>query len=246
MNKSVIVTGASRGIGAQIAKDFAKEGYNVLINYNKSEKQAIEVKKEINENFPNVIAEIYKCDVSCLEECERMADFAISIFGKIDVLVANAGVAQIKPLIDVSEGDINKLIGVNLLGVVNACKTASGNMISNKFGKIITISSMWGLSGSSCEVLYSAAKAGVIGLTKALSKELGPSNITVNCICPGLINTEMNSSLSKEVVDEIVSSISLGRIGQPKDISNVALFLASDKANYVTGATIQVDGGIIL
>ncbi len=246
MNKSVIVTGASRGIGAQIAKDFAKEGYNVLINYNNSEKQAIEVKKEINKNFPNVIAEIYKCDVSCLEECEKMADFAISIFGKIDVLVANAGVAQIKPLIDVSEGDINKLIGVNLLGVVNACKTASGNMISNKFGKIITISSMWGLSGSSCEVLYSAAKAGVIGLTKALSKELGPSNITVNCICPGLINTEMNSSLSKEVVDEIVSSISLGRIGQPKDISNVALFLASDKASYVTGATIQVDGGIIL
>lgn len=246
MNKSVIVTGASRGIGAQIAKDFAKEGYNVLINYNNSEKQAIEVKKEINKNFPNVIAEIYKCDVSCLEECERMADFAISIFGKIDVLVANAGVAQIKPLIDVSEGDINKLIGVNLLGVVNACKAASGNMISNMFGKIITISSMWGLSGSSCEVLYSAAKAGVIGLTKALSKELGPSNITVNCICPGLINTEMNSSLSKEVVDEIVSSISLGRIGQPKDISNVALFLASDKASYVTGATIQVDGGIIL
>ena len=246
MNKSVIVTGASRGIGAQIAKDFAKEGYNVLINYNNSEKQAIEVKKEINKNFPNVIAEIYKCDVSCLEECERMADFAISIFGKIDVLVANAGVAQIKPLIDVSEGDINKLIGVNLLGVVNTCKAASGNMISNMFGKIITISSMWGLSGSSCEVLYSAAKAGVIGLTKALSKELGPSNITVNCICPGLIKTEMNSSLPKEVVDEIVSSISLGRIGQPKDISNVALFLASDKANYVTGATIQVDGGIIL
>lgn len=244
--KNVIVTGASRGIGAQIAKDFAKAGYNVLINYNNSKEQALEVKKEINNQFPNVIAEIYKCDVSNLRECEEMTEYAISIFGKIDVLVANAGIAQIKPLIDVSEADINKLIGVNLLGVVNACKAVSKNMISNMFGQIITISSMWGLSGSSCEVLYSAAKAGVIGLTKALSKELGPSNITVNCICPGIINTEMNNSLSKEIIDEIVSSVSLGRIGEPKDISNVALFLASDAASYVTGATIQVDGGIIL
>lgn len=246
MNKSVIVTGASRGIGAQIAKDFAKAGYNVLINYLTSEKSALEVKNEINEKFPSVIAEIYKCDVSNLSECEKMAKFAVSIFGKIDVLVANAGIALIKPLIDASESEIDKIVNVNLIGVINACKTVCENMISNKSGKIITISSMWGISGASCETLYSAAKAGVIGFSKALSKELGPSNITVNTICPGLIETSMNSDLSKETIDEIVSSIPLGRIGLPCDVSNLALFLASDSASYITGSTIQVDGGIIL
>lgn len=246
MNKSVIVTGASRGIGAQIAKDFAKEGYNVLINYNNSEADAIKVKEEINKNNPNVIAEIYKCNVQNLDECEQMARFAISIFGKIDVLVANAGIAQIKPLIDVSKEDINNLIGINLVGVINSCKAVCENMISNKFGRIIAISSMWGIYGSSCEAPYSAAKAGVIGFCKALSKELGPSNITVNTICPGLIETSMNSSLSKETIDEIVSSIPLGRIGTPSDVSSLAVFLASSNASYITGATIQVDGGIIL
>lgn len=246
MNKSVIVTGASRGIGAQIAKDFAKAGYNVLINYLENEKSALEVKKEINEKFPSVIAEIYKCDVGNLSECENMAKFAVSIFGKIDVLVANAGIALIKPLIDVSGSEINKIINVNLVGVINACKAVCENMISNKSGKIITISSMWGISGASCETLYSAAKAGVIGFSKALSKELGPSNITVNTICPGLIETSMNSDLSKETIDEIVSSISLGRIGLPSDVSNLALFLASESASYITGSTVQVDGGIIL
>lgn len=246
MNKSVIVTGASRGIGAQIAKDFAKAGYNVLINYLENEKSALEVKKEINEKFPSVIAEIYKCDVGNLSECENMAKFAVSIFGKIDVLVANAGIALIKPLIDASESEINKIINVNLVGVINACKAVCENMISNKSGKIITISSMWGISGASCETLYSAAKAGVIGFSKALSKELGPSNITVNTICPGLIETSMNSDLSKETIDEIVSSIPLGRIGLPSDVSNLALFLASESASYITGSTVQVDGGIIL
>lgn len=245
MRKSVIVTGASRGIGAQIAKDFALSGCNVLINYNNSQKEALEVQAEIKKQCENCIVEIYKCDVSSFEQCKKMADYAISIFGKIDVVVANAGISQVKPLIDVCENDIKTILGVNLEGIINICRAACENMISNKNGKIIAVSSMWGLEGASCETLYSASKAGIIGFVKALSKELGPSNINVNCVCPGLIQTQMNENLSKDELNELISKTSLERIGTPEDVSKAVLFLASENSSFITGQVLRIDGGII-
>ena len=243
MKKSVIITGSSRGIGRATALLFAKKGYNVLINYNISEEKAKEVKKEINEKYPNVIAEIYKCDVSNFNECKNMANYALKLFGKVDVLVANAGISQFKLINDTTEEDFNKVIGVNLKGVYNAIMGVLPNMISNKSGSIVAVSSIWGVSGASCEVLYSASKAGVIGLCKALSKELGLSNIRVNCVAPGAIETEMNKNLSQEDKAMFASETSLGRFGKPEEVAKSILFLAENE--YVTGQNLVVDGGFL-
>ena len=243
MNKNVVITGSSRGIGRATALLFAKKGYNVLINYNISEEKAKEVKKEINEKYPNVIAEIYKCDVSNFNECKNMANYALKLFGKVDVLVANAGISQFKLINDTTEEDFNKVIGVNLKGVYNAIMGVLPNMISNKSGSIVAVSSIWGVSGASCEVLYSASKAGVIGLCKALSKELGLSNIRVNCVAPGAIETEMNNNLSQEDKAMFASETSLGRFGKPEEVAKSIFFLAENE--YVTGQNLVVDGGFL-
>ena len=192
VNKVVVVTGGSRGIGAEIVKFLAKLGYKVVLNYNKSESYAQDVKKELN----NV--EIFKADVSKKEEANALIDFAIKKYGKIDVLINNAGIAQTKLFTEITHEDWNNIINTNLNSAFYCSREAVKNMIHNKSGLIINISSIWGITGASCEVAYSTSKAAINGFTKALAKELGPSNIRVNAIAPGIINTEMNSYLSKD------------------------------------------------
>ncbi|MDD4110893.1 MAG: 3-oxoacyl-ACP reductase FabG [Clostridia bacterium] len=244
--KNVIITGASKGIGAETARVFAQNGFNVLINFNNSEEKAINLRNELNKTYPDITADIFKCDVKNFNECERMAKYANSIFGNIDVLVANAGVAQIKPFIDTTENDFENIINTNLKGTFNIIKATLPNMISNKSGKIVTVSSMWGLNGASCEGIYSASKSGIIGLTKSLAKELGPSKINVNCVAPGFIATEMNSNVKPEDVKSMVEATPLQRVGTPRDVADAIFFLASDKADFITGSVLSVDGAINL
>jgi 3-oxoacyl-[acyl-carrier protein] reductase len=246
IKKTAIITGASRGIGAETARLLAKNGYNVIINYNKSKECALKLKEEINRDYPDIGAEIYKCDVANYSECEKLVKFVLSIFGKVDVLVANAGIAQTKLLIDTTEDDFDKITEVNLKGVYNIVKTVTPNMISNHYGKIITVSSICGTCGSSCEVIYSASKAGIVGFTKALAKELGPSNINVNCVAPGLIDTEMTADTSYEEKKSIIDNTPIRRIGTPQDIANAILFLASDDASFINGCILNVDGGLVI
>lgn len=240
--KTVIVTGGSRGIGAAIVKKLAKENYNVILNYNNSEEAAEKIKKELEEQ--NIKIEIYKADVSNKEEVKKMVQFTLEKYKNIDVLINNAGIDQIKPFMDITEEDWNKIIQVNLNSVFYCCQEVLKNMIHNKKGCIINISSIWGRIGASCEVHYSASKAAIDGLTKALAKEMGPSNIRVNSIAPGIIETDMNNELTKEDLNEIVSQIPLGRIAKPDEIVKSVKWLIDDE--YVTGQIISVDGGWII
>lgn len=234
--KNIIVTGGSRGIGRAIVEKFASNGFRVILNYKNSDKIAEEIK---NKYYENVV--LYKADVSKFDEVKVMCDFCIKEFGKIDVLVNNAGISQIKPFADITEEDWDNIMNVNLKGVYNCTKCVIDNMIHNKQGKIINISSIWGEVGGSCEVHYSASKAGIIGFTKALAKEMGLSNIQVNCVSPGIIDTEMNSMHDLE---ELKNDVPLNKIGTPQDIAETVYFLASDAANYITGQVISVNGGI--
>ena len=243
-NKTVIVTGASKGIGADIAIHFAEKGYNVVINYNSSAPSALLLQRSLAENGFSVIA--HKANVTNKLEVELMIKEAIYQFGSVDVFVNNAGISHEALLTETEEYDIDNLIDVNLKGVINCCKAVLPHMIENKKGKIINISSVWGLTGGACESIYSATKAGVIGLTKALAKEVGPSNITVNCIAPGIIDTQMNASLTDEEKKEFTDKLPISRIGTTTEIAETALFLASDTADYITGQTIAVDGGLTI
>lgn len=240
MSKTVIVTGGSRGIGKAIAEKFASENYNVLLNYNKSEFEALEIAK----NYSNV--EVFKADVSNPKDVEAMINFAESKFGKIDVLINNAGISSTCLLQDLSLEEWNKLFEVNVTGTFLTTKEVLPRMISKKSGKIINISSVWGMVGASMEVAYSASKSAIIGFTKALAKEVGPSNITVNAIAPGIVMTDMVSNLTIEEFEEIRKEIPLGKIGSTKDIADTAFYLASDLANYMTGQIISPNGGWII
>ena len=203
--KVVLVTGASRGIGKCIAINLLKEGYTVIANYNKSEKEAMQLKKEYN-------MDIFKADVTKKNEVESMVKYCLDKYNKIDVLINNAGISQIKMFTDINEEDFDNMINTNLKSVFTVSQEVVKNMIHNKNGCIINISSMWGEVGASCETHYSVAKAGVNGLTKALAKELGPSNIRVNAISPGVIETDMNKQLSKEDIINLKEETPLGRI----------------------------------
>lgn len=233
--KNVLITGASRGIGAEIARKFASLGYFVIINYNNSEKEAEGLKSEIGEN-----AFIYKADIGDFNETKKMCEYCVDNFGGIDVLINNAGISQIKPFADITESDWDNMIRVNLKGVYNATKNVIDDMIHKKSGKIINISSIWGEVGGSCETHYSAAKAGIIGFTKALAKEMALSGIQVNCVSPGIIDTDMNKMHDLE---ELKKEVPMNRIGTPADIANAVLFLASSEADYITGQVISVNGG---
>lgn len=237
VNKVVVVTGGSRGIGAEIVKFLAKLGYKVVLNYNKSESYAQDVKKELN----NV--EIFKADVSKKEEANALIDFAIKKYGKIDVLVNNAGIAQTKLFTEITDEDWKDIIDTNLNSAFYCSREAVKNMIHNKSGLIINISSIWGITGASCEVAYSTSKAAINGFTKALAKELGPSNIRVNAIAPGIINTAMNSYLSEDELKNIKEEIPLEKIGNPVDIAKCVKWLIED--NYTTGQIISINGGWI-
>lgn len=237
-----VVTGASRGIGASIAKILAKSGYSVVLNYSRSEKSVGEVLKTITANGGDGC--IFKCDVSSRDEIDSMISFAVKSYGKIDVLVNNAGISQQKLFTDITQNDWNNMISVNLSGVFNCCQSVLPDMIRRKNGKIINISSVWGVYGASCEVHYSAVKAGVIGLTKALAKEVAPSGITVNAVAPGCILTDMlTNELDEDTISSLAVDTPLGRLGTPEDVAKAVLFLASDGADFITGQILGVDGG---
>lgn len=244
MSKTVIITGASKGIGANMAIRFAEKGYNVVMNYNNSVQSAILLQKSLKESGYSVIA--YKANVKNRLEVDLMIKEAIYRFGSIDILINNAGVSNQSLITDISEQEWNDIIGVNLTGVFNCCQAVLPHMINQKSGSIINISSMWGEVGASCEVAYSAAKAGVIGFTKALAKEVGPSGINVNCITPGLIETAMNQNLTIDDVAAIVDQTPMGRIGSTNDVASAAMFLASEEANYITGQVLGVNGGFVV
>ena len=196
MEKVVVITGASRGIGRNIAYNLALEGYKVVANYNKSEKEALELKEELEKN--GIQIDIFKADVSKKEDVEALINFAINKYQKIDVLINNAGIAQSKLFTEISDEEFDKMIKNNLYSVFYATREATKNMIKNQNGCIINISSIYGISGGACEVHYSMAKAAIDGMTKALAKELGPSNIRVNSVAPGLIDTDMNNDLTED------------------------------------------------
>lgn len=244
MNKTVLITGASRGIGAEIAKVFAQNGYTVLINYNKSQKEAEALLKLLKDN--GCSAHIIKADVSKIDEAEHLVCECLKLVPQIDVLVNNAGVSLNAPFNDCDIQKGIEVINTNLIGTMAVTKYVSDNMIKHKKGKIINISSVWGICGASCEVYYSASKAGVIGFTKALSKELAPSGITVNAVAPGVIKTDMNNNLSKKDMQNLIDEIPLKRLGSSYEIAKTVFFLASGDADYITGQTINISGGFLI
>lgn len=240
--KTCIITGSSRGIGRGIAIEMANQGASVIINYSADEKGAFETLRLIKE-FGG-IADIIKADVSNYLSAKHLIDETFKRFGRLDILVNNAGISKIGLIIDMEEGDFDRIINTNLKSVFNCTKHALPYMIDKKQGNIINISSMWGQNGASCEAIYSASKGGINSFTKALAKELGPSNIRVNAIAPGVIRTEMNSWLSEDEKKELEEEIPLMHFGESENIGKMAVFLASDDSKYITGQIINVDGGI--
>lgn len=239
VNKVVIVTGGSRGIGAEIVKQMARLGYTVILNYNNSENCAKNVENELKNE--GITVDIFKADVSKKEEAVNLIQFALNKYEKIDVLVNNAGISQTKLFTEITDEDWQRMMDNNLNSAFYCTREAVKNMVHNKQGLIINISSIWGITGGSLEVHYSTAKAGLIGFTKALAKELGPSNIRVNAIAPGIIDTDMNKEYSKKEKEDITEEIPLGKIGTSKNIAKCVAWLIED--DYTTGEVISINGG---
>ena len=242
MEKVAIVTGASRGIGRKIAKNLARQHITVIANYNKSEEKAYELKEELKKE--GIEIDIVKADVSKREEIKQLVQYAIKKYGKIDILINNAGISEYKLFTDETDEDWNRVINNNLYSAFATSQEVIPNMIQNKNGCIINISSIWGIVGASMEVLYSVSKAGIDGLTKALAKELGPSNIRVNAIAPGIVETDMCKSFTKEELENIKEEIPLERIGKAEDIAKCINWLIND--TYTTGQIISINGGWII
>jgi len=240
--KIAIVTGASRGIGREVAKELAESGITVIANYNKSEEEAKKLQQELEEQ--NFKLEIVKADVSKREDVKKLVEYTIEKYGKIDILINNAGISEYKLFTDETDEDWDKLINTNLYSAFAMSQEVIPNMVYNKKGCIINISSIWGIVGGSLEVLYSISKAGLDGMTKALAKELGPSNIRVNSIAPGMINTKMNSKFTEKEIEEIKEEIPLERLGNPQDIAKCVKWLIDD--NYTTGQVISINGGWVI
>ena len=237
--KNVLITGGSRGIGRAMVMEFVKNGYSVAFTYNKSEKEALALQKETG---------ALAIKASNSSECEILSavDTVNKTLGGVDILINNAAISSFSLFTDLTLDAWNEIFAVNVGGAFLYTKAVLPGMISKKAGRIINITSMWGITGSSCEVHYSATKAALIGMTKSLAKELGPSSITVNAIAPGVIDTDMNGTLSKETKDELCESTPLLRIGEPKDVAGAALFLASDSASFITGEVLSVNGGFLI
>ncbi len=239
---TAIVTGGAKGIGRAIVKELANKGINVVANYNTSEKQARELKEELQEQGHNI--EIYKADVSKKEEVKNLVEYAKKAYGDIDILINNAGIDLWKMFIDTTEEEWNTILQTNLTSAFYTTQEVLKDMIKNKKGCIINISSIWGLTGASCEVAYSVTKAGLDGLTKSLAKELAPSNIRVNAIAPGAIMTEMNKNLTKQEIEEVEGQIPMGRFGTPEEIAKCVSWLVED--TYTTGQIISPNGGWVI
>ena len=242
---TVLITGASRGIGAECARTFAKNGYNVAINYFRSEKNALDLKAEINDG--GGVAEIFKADVSDEKQVEEMISAVVKRFGKVNVLVANAGVSKSGVFSDMTQSDFDKIFDTNVRGVFNVVKGVLPHMYERESGSIVTISSIWGQTGGSCEVLYSMSKAAIIGMTKALATEVAPMHIRVNSVSPGAIDTDMLSCLTDEEKEDFIMQTPLNRLGKPKDVADAVLFLADDdKSSFITGHVLSVNGGYFI
>lgn len=234
----VLVTGGAGGIGKAVSEQLLKEGYDVIIHYNKSEGTA----KELCSRFPN--AYMLKADLSCVQEIKDMFK-AVDALGGADALINNAGISLISCFQDVSEQEYERLCAVNFKSVYFCSKYAVEHMIKKKSGNIVNISSIWGITGASCEALYSALKAGVIAFSKSLARELAPSGIRVNCVAPGIIDTPMNSSLDENTIKELKDETPLARLGKPEDIANAVSFLLSERSSFITGQVLTVDGGFL-
>lgn len=243
MNKVCFVTGASRGIGKEVALVLAKEGYDIALNYRKETDELLDLKAQI-QNM-NVKCLTIKGDVTNFEDCKNMCEKIIAEFGRIDVLVNNAGITNDMLLMRMKEDDFTSVINVNLVGTFNVTRNVINYMIKQKEGRIINISSIVGITGNAGQTNYSSSKAGIIGFTKSLAKEVGSRNILVNAVAPGFIKTDMTDRLKEELKIEIQKSITLKRMGEARDVANVVKFLASDDSSYITGQVIQVDGGMI-
>ena len=244
MNKVAFITGATRGIGRQIALTLAKEGFDIAINYRKENEDLIETKKLVE--IQNVKCFTVQGDVSSFEDSERMVKDIIEEFNHIDILVNNAGITKDMLLMRMKKEDFESVIGVNLVGTFNITKNVIPYMMKNRSGRIINVSSVVGISGNAGQTNYSASKAGIIGFTKSLAKEVGSRNILVNAVAPGFIETQMTDVLKEEVKEEISKTIPLKRMGTVEDVANVVKFLASKDSSYITGQVINIDGGMLM
>ncbi|NBI65709.1 SDR family oxidoreductase [Pseudoflavonifractor sp. 60] len=245
MSNSVLITGGSRGIGAAAARVFAREGWDVAVNYNASGEAARGLVRELT--ALGVRAVPIQADVSRSEEAEGLVREAEAALGPLDALVCSAGIALPQQLLtDTTDSQWRRLMGTDLDGVFYTVRAAVPGMVRRKRGAIVTVSSMWGVTGGSCEVPYSAAKAGVIGLTRALAKELGPSQIRVNCVAPGVIDTDMNRHLPPDILAQLGEEAPLCRVGQGPEVAEVIQFLASERASFLTGQVVCVDGGMVI
>ncbi len=244
MEKVALITGATRGIGKQIAITLAKEGYNIALNYRTENEDLAKTQKEIEEIKVECLS--VKGDISNFEDCKNIVTKTINKFGRIDVLVNNAGMTKDMLLMRMKKEDFEQVIDVNLVGTFNMTQNVINYMLKSRSGRIINISSVVGISGNAGQTNYSASKAGIIGFTKSLAKEVASRNILVNAVAPGFIQTNMTDVLKEEVKEEIAKTIPLKRIGKPEDVANVVKFLASEDSSYITGQVINIDGGMLI
>lgn len=242
--KSILITGASRGIGAACARLFAEEGWAVAVNYNSSEREALALCEDLTQKGCTVLP--VKADVSNPEEVRLMVDSVLDNFCQLDTLLCNAGIGQTGLFSDLRYEEWRRLFAVNVDGAYHCIQAALPHFLARKQGSILTISSIWGMVGGSCEVAYSSTKSALIGLCKALAKELGPSNIRVNCIAPGVIETEMNGNLTKEDMEALCEETPLGCVGTPRNVADCALFLASEQGRFFTGQVLSPNGGFVI
>ena len=243
-NKVAVVTGGSRGIGRAIALELARRGASVVVNYNRSAEAGAEVVAAIEETGGQAVA--VQADVGDFEQAAGLIQAAVDKFGRIDVLVNNAGTTRDQLLMLMKEGDWDDVLRTNLKSVFNCCKAAARPMVRQRQGRIINISSVSGIAGQGGQTNYAASKAGIIGFTKSLAKELGPRSITVNCVAPGFIPTDLTADLSEELKQKAIEATPLRRMGEPKEVAYAVAFLASDEASFITGETLTVDGGLVM
>ena len=244
MNKVALITGGTRGIGKEIAYTLAEENYDIIINYRTENEELMKLKKEIEQKRVRCL--LLKGDVSNFEDCKKLVEEAINRMNHIDVLVNNAGITKDMLLMRMKPEDFNEVINVNLIGTFNMTKNVINYMMKERKGRIINVSSVVGISGNAGQTNYAASKAGIIGFTKSLAKEVASRNILVNAIAPGFIQTDMTNILKENVKDEIAKTIPLRRMGTAKDVANVVKFLVSEDSSYITGQVIQVDGGMLM